>query len=199
MSAVRRTPGGFTLIEILVSMAILAIVLVSLYAAFHSGVFGVGRIEEKIGTSQAAKRIVERINTDLRNAIPFSSDDARFSGSQSALAFITIIDVFRQGRLSQEYAVVSYKLEGGKLLRTCRRGKESLTSATIEADEMADNVSRVHFKYGSTLEEQNVLQWKDAWDDSKKMPRAVRVEIVLGAKESEKYERTIYLSLAQVS
>ncbi|MCX5715091.1 MAG: prepilin-type N-terminal cleavage/methylation domain-containing protein, partial [Candidatus Omnitrophica bacterium] len=63
---------AFSLVELLIASAIFAVVMVSIYSAFRTGIFGYKNIRENIEIYQSARFILERINLDLRNAFAYS-------------------------------------------------------------------------------------------------------------------------------
>ncbi len=72
----RRTPGnagvqecGFTLLEVLVSTAILVIVIAAVYEAFISGVGSVKAARQGEQVNQTARIILERISEDLLSSV----------------------------------------------------------------------------------------------------------------------------------
>ena len=48
-----KIKSAFTLIELLISVSIFAVIMVSLYSAFSTGVLGLGKIEESAAVSDA--------------------------------------------------------------------------------------------------------------------------------------------------
>ncbi|RLB14823.1 MAG: hypothetical protein DRG82_12950 [Deltaproteobacteria bacterium] len=62
-------PGGFTLLEVLVSMAILAVVIAAVYEAFISNVSSVKAARQGELVNQTARIILERVSEDLVCAV----------------------------------------------------------------------------------------------------------------------------------
>ena len=204
---------GFTLIELLIASAVFGAVLVSIYAAFQTGMFGYKRIDETIRVNQEARRIMERINQDLRNAFPYSEDNtANFTGSAEEMKFFTLIDSYTQESIVKEYASVEYKITGNQLTRKCLKGRESkISNPTTLPDEMADNVEAFYLKY-IEFDPAGAKKEKDTWgqagateDELKKIPAGVKITLTLTnflnkveeLKNKKKltytFERTIYL------
>ena len=194
---------ALTLIELLIASSIFVVVIVTIYSAFHSGIFGYRNIEETIDTYQAARSILGRINLDLRNSLVYKDDDTKFSGSQNEICFLTLVDKFGQDRLLQELAFLSYKLEKDKLMRLCRKNQEALKeNSEIQPEEMADNVE-IKFEYGYKPQGKDEIEFKTSWpspdipDGQKLLPVAVKVNLTVKEKGEQKFERTIYLPLAE--
>lgn len=191
---------ALTLIELLIASSIFVVVIVTIYSAFHSGIFGYRNIEETLDVYQAARSILERINLDLRNSFAYSEDETKFVGEKNKISFLTLVDTYRQDKIVQDFAFVFYKFEGdNKLLRLCRKNQEALKEdSEIQPEEMADNIEKLNFTYFYFDTADNKLKEKDSWDASKNLPVAVKVNLTIKAKIEQKFERTIYLPLAKV-
>ncbi len=203
---------GLTLTELLIATAIFALVLLTVYASFHAGVLGSQNIEEAIGVSQSARHILERINLDLRNSFAYSADDSKFTGNPNAISFLAVVDNYSRDKIRQEFAFVSYKLEGDKLMRLCRLNTEALKeeSAALPGEEMSSGIKEITFKYGykPVSGSEPIIFDKDNWQNNPKLPLAVKVKLELfrnRAKDAEDtfertvdtFERTIFLPPAR--
>lgn len=58
---------GFTLFEILITLAILGVLLSLLYLTFHQSLVAMGAIEERADTVEKGRLILERMSRELRN------------------------------------------------------------------------------------------------------------------------------------
>lgn len=187
---------AFTLVEILIASLIFTVVMVSIYAAFHSGIFGYRSIDESIDTYQAARAILERLNTDLRNSFAYSDKNAKFTGAEKEMAFLALVDSYA------DFASVSYKLEGNKLMRLCKKNQEALKeNSEIKPKEMAGNLE-IRFEYGYLPDGQQEIKFNNCWpadlsETDKPLPQAVRVNLTIKGKIEQNFERTIYLTLAE--
>lgn len=189
---------GFTLLELLIAASIFVVVMVSIYSAFGAGMFGYKDIEENIRVSQIARQILERINLDLRNSFAYSDSDSKFKGERSALSFLSVLDSFSKNEITQDYAFISYKLEGDKLIRLCRKNQEALKETSeIEAEEISALIEELVFSYADIVAAEHTLEWKDSFGEAQKtLPATVKVKLILKSKMKEEFERTIYIPLA---
>jgi prepilin-type N-terminal cleavage/methylation domain-containing protein len=199
---IKQTPGaigrlkGFTLVEILVALGILSIVLAALFSAFRAGIFGSRAIDEKIAMYQTAKLILERVNLDLRNAVIYSPEKTGFSGNATDMSFVAVVDVFEKGAFVSDYAIIKYRIEDTAVLRPCLRGPYGFSrSVSVQPDEISGQIETMRFQYGSISLPGKPLEWKEAWDDPKTLPQAVKAELRMKDKGIQPFERTIYLSL----
>lgn len=189
---------GFTLVELLIAASIFVVVMVSIYSSFGAGMFGYNDIEENIRISQAARQILERINLDLRNSFAYSDSDSKFKGERLDISFLSVLDSFSKDEITQDYAFISYKLEGDKIMRLCRRNQEALKETSgIEAEEISALIEELVFSYADIVALEHTLEWKDSFGEVQKtLPAAVKVKLILKSKVKEEFERTIYIPLA---
>lgn len=190
---------SFTLIELLIASSILIVIMLTLYISFNTGIFGYRHIEGTLATAQTAIKVLERINLDLRNSFVYSSNETKFTGSKDEMGFLTLVDTFREGKKAQDYAFISYKLEENNLLRLCRRNQESLNdNSETEPKILASNIKEIVFSYGYLDTKNQILEWKDTWDDPVLLPEAVKVNLSIkneiGRNNAEQdFERIIFL------
>jgi len=183
---------SFTLVELLIASSIFAVVMVALYAAFSSGVFGYRNINERVSAYQQARQVLGRINRDIRNSYAYSSGDTKFSGTADKVSFMALVDDYSLLEFVRNVAFVSYYLEGNTLMRLCRRSQECLKdSSRVKADEMGSDIDKLTFTY--IYEDNGALKEADAWGFAKKLPAAVKVKLSLKKKFTYDFERTVYL------
>ncbi len=87
LSVTRQSRGsaGFTLLEILVAMAIVAIVFAATVGPFARTIATRDRAETVLDRSTAARLTLERIAEELENAIPTAADNAAFTLADASL------------------------------------------------------------------------------------------------------------------
>jgi prepilin-type N-terminal cleavage/methylation domain-containing protein len=198
-----RKQNAFTLIELLIVSSIFSVVMLAVYLAFNTGVFGYKHIEENLDAYQAARQILSRINLDLRNSFSLSDAAGRtgFSGSSTELNFLTLVDTFSADNFKREFALVSYKLQADKLLRLCRKNTEALNDKSeIPAEEMAQGLA-IKFSYGYLSLEKQEIVFQDSWGANSRagattLPVAVKISFGLTGIAGQALERTIYLPSA---
>ncbi len=197
---------GFTLIELLIASSIFSIIMITVYSAFHTGIFGYKDIEKTVDVYQAARQVLGRINLDLRNSFAYSENEAKFLGNNSGISFLTTVDTFYNEKAVPVYAFVAYQVEGEKIMRLCRQGQESLNeNSQIEPEEMAKGLESIIFRYGYVLGGDQDIKWKDTWgaagdspEEQKILPNAVKVKLTIKNDVKYSFERTIFLPLGAV-
>lgn len=197
----RNLVTGFTLVELLIASSIFLIIMMTIYSSFHAGIFGYKNIEGAVDVHQSARQFLERINLDIRNSFVFSEKQAKFFGNKEGINFLTIVDTYDGDRIIENYAFVAYQIEGDKLTRQCRRGKESLNdNSTIQFEEMALNAAALAFSYGYSVNGQEAIKWKDTWgaadgspEEQRILPIAVKIKLAVKNNVEYNFERTIFL------
>lgn len=202
----KKNIRAFTLVELLIASSIFLVVMLTIYSAFHTGIFAYRNIDKTINTYQTARQVLERMNLDLRTSIVYSDQEAQFTGNKNEVSFLTLTDTFSKDTLAlaQDYAFVSYQLAGDKLMRLCRKNKECLNyKSKIEPEEMAFNIEELNFSYGYINAIDKSLKFKDSWagqdapGEEAQLPVAIKVKLSLKDKIRQDFERTIFLPLAK--
>ena len=169
---------GFTVLELIVALAISALILTAVYRSFNSAEQVRSRITSGNSAHHVARVISSRLGRELQS-LQFSSKNAgsRFhSGLQSGdllLEFSSSASTplaSQPGLLSQ----IVYRLrpaindEQGPLVLE-RSEKSALTIGTPRALRLVDGVSSLSFRFFANG------QWSDDWDSdqTRKLPEAV--------------------------
>ena len=201
---------GFTLIELIVSSALMAIILGSAYLCFGAGIDGRKMVESRSDVSQTARVAMALMTADLRAATPLSGDndflgmDRQVEGMEADnLDFAT--HHYRPAAKSQaDWSEVSYyvdKDEESGFFNLYRRrdptpDPEPLIGGSKEL--IAENVRGLSFEFYDGFD------WYEAWGDPSGkekfselpasnivgVPEAIRITLALASpseqvKESE--------------
>jgi len=189
-----RDRRAFTLIEVLLAVAIFAIVLVAINTVFYSALRLRQRTAAALGESLPVQQALAILRRDLRGALPpvgvlASSFRNGLVGSgtvqSSGLEFFTTTGTLTDTAPWSEVQKVTYQLTDS-LDRSRSRGKDLvrsvtrnlLTTAPEELDEqrLAGNVESLEFWCF------NGTDWRNAWDTTlgdTNLPVAVKVRLLL--------------------
>ena len=166
-----RMASGFTLIELVISGSLMALILVSAYLCLSSGFSSQKLIESRIDALQTARVALARISADLAAACPLSKEieflgmDRTSNGVEADnLDFGTHHYTPRRSR-EADFCQVSYFLspvtESGQLSLWRRRnptiGVDPLSGGSRE--EIARGVRGLRFEYYDGID------WYDEWGD----------------------------------
>lgn len=191
-----KNRSAFTLVELLIASAIFLVVVLTVYSAFYTGVFGYRDIEANIDTYQSARHILERINLDLRNSVAYSQNESKFTGTNEGISFFALVDTFTEGKIMQDYAFIAYNLEDKSIMRLCLSNKEALSNSPERGpEEIGSEIEELSFSYGYISATDQSIEWKDLWDDPAALPVAVKLKLKIKDRIEQDFGRTIFLPL----
>lgn len=177
--------NAFTLIEILVAMAILVIVLVAALVIFRAAASSYRKGEIRAQRYQEARFVMERVNREIFSLTPLSASGPYCIGTEDALYFVTA-SVDAPGGLLE----VGYRLDAQSrnLLRSYQFIPDYDYQTADEEEILCANVSRLAFEYADGE------NWQGSWDSrleqpqAGRLPRAIKFEITIeDAKNSESF------------
>jgi type II secretion system protein J len=204
-----RATRAFTLIEVLVSVGIFAIVLSAISAVFFSALKLRSKSTELVDNALPAEHALAILRKDLANIVPpggkffgqlqttQSSTNAtsQVSGGlpmntlpgQSSPQFYTTTGVVDEYSTFGEVQQVSYQLVastnggiGRDLFRTATRNLLPVTQTDADQESILSGVESIFFSFNDGT------TWKDTWDsttETLKLPRAIRVQIAMATEQ----------------
>jgi general secretion pathway protein J len=200
-----RNERGFTLIEVLIAVVLLAIISLLVYQSMGSAVGSKERFESRELTYRAANVFMDRLTRELATAVLYSNVEmlgvsangeqvskSVFSGAnngdQDKLTFDTLSHTrYLKDAKESDLAEVTYWLEpqeeGGGLYVIKRRDKSPLDAEPGEKGTVTvlmDGVKELNFRFYDPAK----TEYQDEWDTTKvdwvnRMPRAVEITLVL--------------------
>lgn len=188
--AERRTASGFTLLEVVLAMAALALMAAICYGAFHLGIRAVQRGELAVVTAERLRvamdvliRQIKSIKAQCATNREEETDWTYFTGYAREMRFTTAAGQLGGGGLVD----VVYRLENGPtgprlmMYETPHGSSDRLwlddAAPNQRSAVLLDNFRALAFQYRNRNEE----DWQDAYvsseDDPLPLPDAVRVTI----------------------
>jgi len=205
---------GFTLIEVVVAIGLLAVVVTLVYGAFSRSLDVTRETADATERVRQVQLITERLVDELSAAywFPESGGRGRFEGTshtaatsdarQDQLAWTTFAHRrYVEGRPESDVSEVEYRMDvdaesgAGKLVRQERSNLLTDASWAVATDEVADGVTEFKLRYLADPD------WVDAWDAAQRhrLPQAVEVTVGLagiGAAPPERLRTVVSLPLA---
>ena len=201
--------AAFTLIEVMISSALMALILVSAYMCLGAGFSTQKLIEPRVEIIQNARVALALMSADLRAACPLSKTDdllgmTRMVGDLEAdnLDFATHNHTprrAREGDFCQESIYLDQDLATGQLSLWRRRNPTIAPDALAggSQEEIAKGVVGLKFEYFDGLE------WFDSWGELKTagkqssrareknnlsgLPEAVRITLLMDSNPGKKH------------
>ncbi|MFQ5681579.1 MAG: prepilin-type N-terminal cleavage/methylation domain-containing protein [Candidatus Omnitrophota bacterium] len=181
---------AFTLIELLVVTAILGVVSLGIFSVFSGGLKVYERAQEDGRVESDARLAMEKMQRDIRNALPFSG--IGFQGSADRISFALPLSYLQEGKTKEKMGKVFYYRDGqsGSLIRqqhSYPAGDANSSESGDRRDALADLAS-LAFSYYYLDSGDNSYKWASSWGDGDEQgapPAAVRIEMKLADGKRE--------------
>lgn len=167
---------GFTLLEVIVAIAILSMVALIIGSGFRLGVKAWEKGEAKTQETQRLRVLSGLILQGLKSAYPYKMEIngekvVVFEGSVHSIMFVTAM----VGSSKGGFKWVRYSFRDGSLMFTegILPDKGFLDKISKNEEVIASDVKEVKFEYLSSDEN----EWKESWELGEGLPLAVRVRI----------------------
>jgi prepilin-type N-terminal cleavage/methylation domain-containing protein len=194
---------AFTLVELLISIAIVSLVGLAVYSVFAGGVnaWRRGNISNSFGRN--IRLSSEKITRDLRNTFKFSN--IAFEGTDNSVKFPALIlaetDPAKEGEENYYYEVgrvaYFYDQEKEALCKEEKRYPEVFKQEEItEGEILIPRVSQLEFSYCYLDNATGSYEWKSDWkkEEQDTIPQAVKIKLVFKEETGQKdFERTMFI------
>ncbi len=197
-AAPRGPQGGFTLLELLISMALLLVLAVVVGGAFRLGFRSIDAGEGRLDALERCRASVGILTAQLQSALPlsFEEDGTRkscFKGDDKTLRFATSCSLWGENRGA---VVVSYRLEpgaGGRwVLYAAERGMDR---ETVQEAMLFDDLKEWTISYFGREAAEERGRWKTEWTDESRLPDRVQIAFTRDRQEGRLciplYARTV--------
>lgn len=187
-----RAAGGFTLLEVLLSIVLLALLLAGTWGAVRTTVHAMHSGEAAIDRTNRLRVAQEFLRRQIMEILPlaYAQDDSTntnyvFEGSGNSMRFVAPMP----GYLSHGGAYVqTLKLSGSR-----HGGKELLftdvmlngydaddaAKSTAEPVVLLDQIEDGGFEYRTIDDQGELTDWSDKWDDPSVTPVMVRIHLTM--------------------
>jgi len=182
--------GGFTLIEALLAMALLATLGAIVFGSLLTTTQVVDAGRAAASREQTIRRVLRLMAEELAVGVkdttfPWVGVNGTQDGqSADTVAFVTRGDgVGRQAALESEVIRVIYTREGDRLIRFVRRNLYGLTDESVDQINLATKVKGFNVRYYSKQSQ----AWLDEWSSTGPLPTALLLEITFQESTAEPY------------
>lgn len=165
---------GFTLIEVLVAITILAIVMSILYGTFSTSSANAKVIEERADELSSLTGAIDVLSQEVRGAfLPSDAVSELFSGKKEEIRFTAATPFVKENEPAVQ--TVSYLFDGEKLIRkTFKTGQEAEVKSESLILEGANEPSFSFF---------NGKEWIEEWPAGKSLPYGIKVAFSYKGKD----------------
>ena len=176
---------AFTLVEVLIALAILAMIVVSTFTIFRSASKSWQKGETRSERYQNARNAIYKISTEISQAVINSNPLCKFTGDKNKVSFISFVST-ESGVF--ELSELEFWLDGAKrlLMRNDDVDPDYDFTTYDHSDVLSENVSELEFSYFDGA------VWTDTWNSDQALgvglPKAVKVKIRVEDKKSKEGE-----------
>lgn len=197
------TCEGFTLVEILIAVAIVSLILTIIYGSYASSIDSMNYTQEKMAAFSMIRLTLSRMSDELTSSFISDDEHLEFMGEEGRVDFVSSCHerIFKN---SKEYDLVEIgyftELEEAEVsdsenLSLWRREDRTPDDEVLEGGErerLLKGLESIEFRYYSGD------NWHSEWDSKaeKGLPRAVKITLKFQDRE---FSTLIYLPLGKAS
>lgn len=195
---------GFTFIELLVSISIFSIIIVSLYSAFRVGLSAYRKGEQIASLNQKIRLCLDSMALDLRNSYKFSDTESGFKAENNKVSFYCL----KKKRVSAksgsfQICRVEYSKGESQLLRGTFTSKLAFSDqAQTKAEILLDNVVNVIIEFPYKEEDKQKIVWKDYWLEKDALPLGIKINLEVSQPGNSSkllnYTKYVYMPLGRL-
>ncbi|MFH0985425.1 MAG: prepilin-type N-terminal cleavage/methylation domain-containing protein [Candidatus Omnitrophota bacterium] len=197
-----KRKAGFTLVELLVVISLMALIGMALYAMFGSGIGMMRRVSHS-EVAEDVSVFLEKLDREVSSQVLFHG--IPFDGQEASLSFPSRVGLDKRALLNKGIGRVSYFWD--EWHRTFARRQENLSQIQqkeeIRAVPMLGNVARVKFQYFVYIKNKQTFEWVETWNASEnagQIPSAVKVEFECSGEDGRHvFERTLAIPIANIT
>jgi len=175
-AASRARSGGFTLVEIVVALALASLLLVVLFSGIGLGFGAAERIEARATALEARRNLAFVLRRQLAAAYPggvTEESTPSFVGAPSLVSFLALESSAGPG-LSRVWVVLEDDRAGRRVVLL-----RQPADAPIERAVLARDVAEFRLAYFGAPTGADERTWRDRWERSRRAPEAVSIRLVL--------------------
>ncbi|MEA3328978.1 MAG: prepilin-type N-terminal cleavage/methylation domain-containing protein [Candidatus Omnitrophota bacterium] len=194
----RLTKQGFTLVELLISVAIVAFAGLAIYSVLNNGIIAWRRGSRNRSFERSIRLTSEKISREIRNTFKFST--IPFEGAEDFVKFPALITVecgpehYQFGRAAYFYDSKQDSLSKEEKTYPGLFEDEGITAGRV----LLKGVKEVEFSYCYLDNATGDYKWKDDWkkEEQDSIPRAIRIRVAFKKKTNQKdFEQTIFIPI----
>lgn len=196
---------GFTLLEVLLTVGISALILISTYSSLRGGWLTYNKLNTRTQSYHNIRNGLHNLSKDIRNSFIFNASDNRsigFKGTQSEMSFAALTrskDAEETGYI--EPARIYYKFEGNKLLKAQTKGKDILkTSSEPKYTVFLSGLSELKFEYAKEVNSASKeITWSSNYEKKDALPSGVRISLTKEFKDGKPFSLAHTIKLFQAT
>ena len=189
----RRNRESFTLIELIIVIAILSVVSLAIYSTLTNGT-KIWQTVNRVLPEEDLQIFLDKFSYDIENTLRFRS--IRFLGEPDSLEFACVVYSPRLNNKTVGKIIYSYNPEKDILYKRELDYSQIHNGQEPSPQEVLKNIKSLKLQYYFYDEDKKEYLWVDEWV-KEKLPLAVRVDLELkDGNQANKVTRTIDIPAA---
>ncbi|MEW6586849.1 MAG: prepilin-type N-terminal cleavage/methylation domain-containing protein [Nitrospirota bacterium] len=181
--------AGFTLLELTISITLLAVVVVIVVGAMRIGMRSVESGERKIESLERLRSSMSILDAQIQSHIPLTyvqegegTSQFYFKGERESLQFATNYSVWggQRGFVLASYSVLTDD-RGRRILSV---SENIINMEGKRETKLFDSFDQIYFEYLYRDPMQEEGQWVDRWTETSLLPEKIRVHFVQGVQDA---------------
>jgi general secretion pathway protein J len=178
---------GFTLLELVISLAILGIIVMIIAGAMRLGFRSVEAGEKKIESIDRIRAALNIIDAQIQSEIPITytnEDGSRryyFEGNRSSMVFSTNYSLWGG---ETGYVLAHYKVDSDVSgLQSLFISENIIGIDSTRQTKLFDSFNEIYFEYFYKAPTDEQGSWVNEWTEDTDIPEKVRVHLVQGTRD----------------
>jgi len=178
--------GGFTLLELVISMTLLGLIIVITMGAMGLGSRSAVSAERKMDAQERFRTVFSLLDAQIQSQIPLTYNDEdgqkryHFSGDGKTLRFLTNSSIWSGQR---GFVIVDYTVKADEGGKEVLYAGEQVPGIEGQRSIRLIEAARISFEYFHKEQAEEQGKWLEAVSGDSFIPEKVKVHIVEGAKD----------------
>jgi general secretion pathway protein J len=181
-----KNHSGFTLLELMISIAIIGIMIILLMAVLRIGFRTVGAGEKKMDSLERVRTSLNIIDAQIQSTFPLTYEEngeriSYLKGSRESLELATNYSLWEG---EKGYVLVSYQVtEGTAGKRALTASENCIGHANKRSLTLLDYFDNLYFEYYTKDPTEEEGKWTEQWTEKTLTPEKIRLHLVSGKKD----------------
>ncbi len=182
----KKNDSGFTLLELMISIALVGIILVILMAVLRLGFRSVEAGGKKIESLERVRVALNLLDAQIQSATSLGYEEngenkSYFKGEPTSLEFSSNYSIWEGER---GYVVVSYTVASGDQGKPYLLASENIVGSKNKKEiKLLDQFDKLFFEYYYQDPTVEGGRWVDRWTEPTQQPNKIRLHIVKAGKD----------------
>ena len=179
MTATGKRIGGFTLLELLISMTLLVVIVVITMGAMRIGSRSVTAGEGKMEAQERLRMVLSIMDSQIQSQVPLSYDEGggkkyHFRGDGKSLRLSTNYSIWDGGK---GYVIVDYRVEADSAGNEILYASEEIPGIEGRRESRMIDAAAISFDYFYKEPTEEEGKWLEALPEGTAIPEKIRLHV----------------------